>query len=98
MAKIRQSGRVGRGLEKHNRRASRAPIAICLIRSSGLRAAAAADERNIAQRVRRACRDAFHAQRILERIVPDMYAVLGLSTPQVRYRVHARTRTSEGGE
>ena len=60
--------------------------------------AAAADERNIAQRVRRACRDAFHTQRILERIVPDMYAVLGLSTPQVRYRVHARTRTSEGGE
>ena len=61
-------------------------------------AAVAADERNIAQRVRRACRDAFHAQRILERIVPDMYAVLGLSTPQVRYSVHARTRTSEGGE
>ena len=40
---------------------------------------------NIAQRVRRACRDAFTHQRILERIVPDIYALFAMPLPAVRY-------------
>lgn len=40
---------------------------------------------NVATRVRRACRDAFFAERILERIVPDVYALFALPLPTVRY-------------
>lgn len=61
-------------------------------------AAVAESETNIAQRVRRACRDLFHSQRILERIVPDIYAVLALPTPQVRYVDSKRTLSAMRGE
>jgi CRISPR-associated protein Cas1 len=36
----------------------------------------------IEARVRKACRDAFHATRLLERIVPDIYSALGLDQDQ----------------
>jgi hypothetical protein len=35
--------------------------------------------------VRRACRDAFFQDRILARIVPDIYALFELPLPTVRY-------------
>jgi CRISPR-associated protein Cas1 len=48
-------------------------------------ATVAASSDNVATRVRRACRDAFFAERILERIVPDVYALFALPLPTVRY-------------
>lgn len=48
-------------------------------------AAVAAGTQDVAQRVRRACRDAFYQQRLLERIVPDMYRLFELPLPGVRY-------------
>jgi len=52
------------------------PIAYATVASGG---------QNIPQRVRRACRDAFRQERILERIVPDIYALFGAPRPWVRY-------------
>lgn len=49
-------------------------------------ATVAEHDRNIPVRVRRACRDAFAQQRILERIVPDLYALWQLPRPGVRYQ------------
>jgi CRISPR-associated protein Cas1 len=40
---------------------------------------------NIPQRVRRACRDAFRRERLLERIVPDLHTLFGAPRPWVRY-------------
>ncbi len=56
-------------------------------------ATVAEHDRNIPTRVRRACRDAFAQQRILERIVPDLYALWQLPRPGVRYQ--AVNATSE---
>ena len=61
-------------------------------------AAAAAGERNLAQRVRRACRDAFRTQRLLERIVPDMYALMRQPRPVVHYHDYADQGGSEVSE
>ena len=48
-------------------------------------ATVAESETNIAQRVRRACRDAFYTQRLLERIVPDVLGLFAVPVPGVRY-------------
>ena len=48
-------------------------------------ATVAESETNIAQRVRRACRDAFASQTVLTRIVPDLYALFAQPRPWVRY-------------
>jgi len=37
----------------------------------------------IETRVRKACRDAFHATRLLERVVPDIYSALGLDHSEI---------------
>ncbi|NBU65458.1 MAG: type I-E CRISPR-associated endonuclease Cas1, partial [Chloroflexia bacterium] len=48
-------------------------------------AAVAQSDANVAQRVRRACRDAFYTQRLLARIVPDLLGLFALPIPGVRY-------------
>jgi CRISPR-associated protein Cas1 len=48
-------------------------------------AAVAESETNSAQRVRRACRDAFYTQRLLARIVPDLLGLFAVPIPGVRY-------------
>jgi CRISPR-associated protein Cas1 len=48
-------------------------------------AAVAESSDSVATRVRRACRDAFFQDRILARIVPDIYALFELPLPTVRY-------------
>jgi CRISP-associated protein Cas1 len=48
-------------------------------------AAVAESSEQVAQRVRRACRDAFYRYRLLEHIVPDIYDLFELPMPGVRY-------------
>jgi CRISPR-associated protein Cas1 len=43
---------------------------------------------NLESRVRRACRDSFHAQRLLQRIVPDIQFALGLRVDRVEEPSH----------
>lgn len=43
---------------------------------------------NIESRVRRQCREVFHSSRLLERIVPDIQRVVGLSPEKARLVVH----------
>jgi CRISPR-associated protein Cas1 len=43
---------------------------------------------NVESRVRRQCRDLFYSSRLLERIVPDLQAVVGLAPSKARLVVH----------
>jgi CRISPR-associated protein Cas1 len=43
---------------------------------------------NIESRVRRICRELFHSSRLLERIVPDVQRVVGLTAEKARLVVH----------
>lgn len=43
---------------------------------------------NVESRVRRRCRDMFYSERLLERIVPDIQAVVGLAPQKVRFVTH----------
>lgn len=43
---------------------------------------------NIESRARKACRDLFHEQRVLERIVPDIQRAIGLLPERTRYVAH----------
>lgn len=51
----------------------------------------------IESRVRKNCRDLFHSMRLLERIVPDLQRVLGLSPERARLVLHRGEDEADGG-
>lgn len=61
-------------------------------------AEAAAGSDKLATRVRRACREVFYGQRIIERIVADVYALFEATEPRVQYIDMQRDFSEGGGE